>query len=316
MKKVFFILLVFALETSGYAQKILAINHFSNIFINIQSMIEIGTDTIRVGGITPEGFIHWMDFKTIFTTQPFRKSSYLFKPNLNFLPTALQLLDADHVLLAGSRHQDTLEWALWNLDSMRSIRGGLLPDSLRKGQINVVHRLNNGTILFGGKKYGDMLLIQMDAFGKVQKVLHNYKELKDEIFDILECDNNRIMISGYLKDNMLNEKLIYILNMDSSLAVQQTRLLGHPDSLNVGYSSILTPQKWQIIAGTTGTDGVVMWLDSLGTTVQQLSLKVGSKHYKNLKIQNNHNKLILNRRRIWATDETGAMTVFWISSLD
>jgi hypothetical protein len=314
MKKMFWIACFFVLKTNAFAQKILGIDKFPNLFLNIQSMIELSTDTIRVGGITPMGEIHWMDFKTLLSTKPIYNSHRLLKPNLDFKPTALQFLDAHQLLLAGSRHQDTLEWAIWNTASMSKIKGGVLPDSLRRGQINVVHRLNNGKILFGGKKYGDLQLIQTDSVGKVQKVLHAYKELKDEIWDIFECNSNEIILSGYLKDNMLIEKLIYILNIDSSLAVRQTTLLGNTDSLNVAYSSIVTPEKQQIVAGTNGMTGLVMWLDSVGNIAHQLPLKKNTRGYKNIKIQNIRHPFAINRHRIWANDGTGAVMVFWLSS--
>jgi hypothetical protein len=289
------------------AQTLLWEQHFSNLQLVTQSILRLGGDTLRVGGINAIGELEWMDFKTENVCKTLINEPIRIKLSLDFKPTALQFLNSKQILLAGHRHQDTLEWAILNTELAKIVRQGILPDSVRKGQINTVRRLQHGDMIFGGKRYGDLLLIRADAKGKVTHVLNHFKALKDEIFDVFEAKTGKIYATGYLKDNVFNSNLMYILTIDKALSVSAFKLVGEPDSLNVGYATIASPTQLPVVVGVQGQQAVVLWLDETQEIEQRMVLP-STVGFKNVQLEH----VLGHRYRVWATDKTDKLHLFLI----
>lgn len=270
-------------------------------------MLALGGDTLRVGGINAQGDLEWMDFKSNPVCNPLISEPIRIKLFLDFTPTALHFLNAKQVLLAGHRHQDTLAWAILNTDIAKVVQQGILPDSVRKGQINAVRRLRNGDMLFAGKKYGDLLLIRTNAGGKVTHVLNQFKELKDEILDLFESESGHIYASGYLKDNTSNEKLMYILFIKNDLKVDSFKMIGESDVINIAYSTVVSPTQLPVIAGVEGLQWVILWLDS-AQEIERKWVLPNTIRFKNLRIE----PVQGNRYRVWATDTLDTLHLFLI----
>lgn len=294
------------------AQRLVMEQYFPKIHLSIQSMLSISMDTLRVGGVNADGIAEWMDFETRILGYPLYKNPIRIPIKVDFKPTALQFLNRQQLLLAGHRQQDTLFWALYNTDSAKIIRQGMLPDSLRTGQINVVRRLSQGDLLLGGKKQNNLLLIRLDSVGNIKKVLYEKKVLKDEILDIAAQDSGKIMVSGTLEDFLFEQKWMYILMIDSLLNVSKFKIAGTNDSLNTAFSTILSPTQLPIVVGTTQKKGVLMWFDKMQEIQKRLVLpsKIG---FKQMLLQPISPTVMVHRNRIWACDMEDKLHIFWVN---
>lgn len=291
-------------------QTIMREQHFFKLEGSIQSIVSLSEDSLRVGGVNADGGLEWMDFNTQKGYMESSGAPIRMKMVLDFQPTALHFLNAQQVFLAGHRHHDRLAWAILNLNDGQKVQSGLLPDSLRKGQINVIRRLRNGELVFGGKKKDDLLLVRADSLGKVREVLHRSKALKDEIFDLFETERGEIYAAGALNDDVFEQNLMYILRIDSALTVNRFKIAGESDSVNVAYSTVTTSNHLLVIGGVSGRNGVVMWLDANQEVVQRqvLPSKIGFKRVRVERVEKS------NIYRVWATDKADKLHLFLIKN--